>query len=63
MEKQLEQFQKEYIELCKKYGLAHSCEPVWRLSQETNDFRLQIITKIVKINNGKETDNKSTNSK
>jgi len=46
--KEAEAFKKGYEELCKKHEMQIASYPTFRYSQESQDFRVQIVTEIIK---------------
>jgi len=43
------QFAKEYQNLCKKTGFRIAVTPVWRMSQDTGDWRLVLQMNVEKL--------------
>lgn len=46
-QKKAEAFKKEYEELVKKHGMMIVSYPSFRFSQETGDYRIQVVNEII----------------
>lgn len=48
-QERVDEFLKEYRELCQKHKLQLIVTPQWRFSPDGNDFRLQLQEQVIKI--------------